>query len=223
MNSELKITVILNDKVLKLMTKQENTVKNLENLYTVVIGLALTQAIILLIDSSNEGFPINFTYLPYFIAYLVTLVPFYHGALRHLDHTYIEHEGKDVRAGALMFDFAFLFVEGCILFSLAVLIKTPQFFAWGLVILFAFDIVWAFFAYLGLSPDGESNAEIKWTAINIIAAAILIVVFTSFIKIYPPSPTNVEINLGLCILTIAFARTAIDYGSNWDFYYPTSK
>ncbi len=67
----------------------ERSVSHLQQLYTVVVGLALTVAITNLIDQAAPV-PIRMAALPYFVSYLVTLVPFYHGALRHLDVTYLK-------------------------------------------------------------------------------------------------------------------------------------
>jgi len=67
----------------------------------VLVGLALAGAVTNLIGKEQQV-PIRSSLLPYFIAYLFTLVPFYHGALRHLDATYIEDNETDVRPGALM-------------------------------------------------------------------------------------------------------------------------
>jgi hypothetical protein len=45
--------------------------------------------------------------------FLIIIVPFYHGAVRHLFATYIEDGGsKRIKNGALLADFFLLFVEG---------------------------------------------------------------------------------------------------------------
>jgi hypothetical protein len=120
----------------------------LENLYSVVVGLGLSLSIFNLIDTTRTPIPIKLELLPFFLAFIVTLIPFYHGALRHLDITYVEQGGKQVRNGALFADFAILFIEGCLLLALAVLLSTPQFFAWGLAALLAIDTIWGFAAHL---------------------------------------------------------------------------
>ncbi|PKP58792.1 MAG: hypothetical protein CVT89_02260 [Candidatus Altiarchaeales archaeon HGW-Altiarchaeales-2] len=108
---------------------QANSVRNLENLYSVVVGLGLSIAILNLIDTTRGAVPIKLELVPFFLAFLVTIIPFYHGALRHLDTTYIEKGGKQIRTGALLFDFSILFIESCFFIGLAVLLPTPQFFA----------------------------------------------------------------------------------------------
>jgi len=78
---------------------RERPIRHLQGLYTVVVGVALTVAVSNLIDQDADV-PIRVQVLPYFIAYLFTLVPFYHGALRHLDITYAEEGDYSPRSGA---------------------------------------------------------------------------------------------------------------------------
>src|SRR4051794_37746654 len=106
-------------------TSQSRSVQNLENLYSVVIGAGLSFGIVTLVDPSKAPVPLRFELLPYFVSYLVTLIPFYHGALRHLDVVYIEGK-RPVRSGALLLDFLGLFLESCLFLALAVLLRAPE-------------------------------------------------------------------------------------------------
>jgi len=73
------------------------------------------------------------------VAYVVTLVPFHHGAMRHLDVTYRQAGAPAVREGALLADFFLLFIEACLLLALAnVLVHSMQA-AWIFLALFALD------------------------------------------------------------------------------------
>ena len=69
---------------------QDNSVKNLEHLYTTVVAVALSLAIYQLIDTTGGKIQFRLELVWCFLTFLVTLIPFYHGALRHLDITYIE-------------------------------------------------------------------------------------------------------------------------------------
>src|SRR5437868_5475689 len=104
------------------MEARQRTVGHLQQLYTVVAGVALTLAITKLLDERAEK-PVRLEVIPYFVAYLFTLVPFYHGALRHLDVTYFEDNRARPKPGALMFDWALLFLESCLLLGLALLLQ----------------------------------------------------------------------------------------------------
>lgn len=197
-----------------------NSVRNLEHLYTTVVALALSLAIYNLIDTTRATVPLKLELLPFFAAFLITLIPFYHGALRHLDITYIEKGGKQVRKGALLIDFSALFIESCIFIVLAVLLLKPLFFVWGLVALLVFDIIWAFIAYLGFSQDVQPKAELRWVLINLIAVVILSVYLIIF-NFVPRATYVSDLKLSAGILGFSFLRTIIDYAWCWNVYYPS--
>ena len=84
---------------------------------------------------------------PMIVAYVVTLVPFYHGAMRHLDVTYRQAEAPPVREGALLGDFFLLFVEACLFLALANVIAHTTQATWTFLALFALDGLWGLAAY----------------------------------------------------------------------------
>jgi len=200
---------------------QTNSVRNLQNLYSIVVGLGLSLSIYNLIDTSREGVPFKLELVPFFVSFLVTLIPFYHGALRHFDATYVEQGSRQVRSGALLADFVILFVESCILLTLAVLLPTPQFFAWGLVILLALDSIWGFVAHLVFSQEAKTKPELRWALINFVTVVILIVSFV-IINMFPPVAGSNDMKLWVIILSVSVIRTIIDYVLCWDFYFPKS-
>ena len=55
---------------------QERSVKNLQELYTVAVGVALATAIARIVDTGAGQFPFRAGALPVFFALLVILVPF---------------------------------------------------------------------------------------------------------------------------------------------------
>ena len=200
---------------------RERPIRHLQGLYTVVVGIALTVALTKLIEQDGR-IPINFNILPYFIAYLFTLVPFYHGALRHLDITYFEDPDQQTKSGALMADWSLLFIESCVLLTMALLVASPVLFSYTLAVLLLFDTIWAFLAHLAFSPlSSEQCAENKWAIINLITAVLLIlamVYIDSLDKIQKP----VEIYRWVVILTVSALRSIMDYYFCWSFYYPSS-
>ena len=203
------------------MDARRRSVEHLQGLYTVVAGVALTLAITKLFDE-KASMPLRVDVLPYFVAYLFTLVPMYHGALRHLDITYFGDEKAGARAGALMFDWALLFIEGCFLLALAEVLQKPAAFGWGLCIFLGFDCIWAFVANLGFAPEAkEHRPEWKWASINFVAVC--------FLALSLVVADAVEAKLGLLtsfrwifILVVGVARTIWDYAWCWSYYYPSS-
>jgi len=151
---------------------------------------------------------------------LITLIPFYHGALRHLDVTYVEEGGKQVRKFALLVDFSALFIESCLLLALAVLIVKPPFFAWGLVVLLAFDTIWALSAHLGFSQDVKPKPELRWAIINLFTVIILSI-YLVILDFVPPLTYASDPKIWVGILGISILRSTIDYWLCWNFYYPS--
>jgi hypothetical protein len=196
----------------------ERSVFHLQQLYTVVVSLALTVAITNLVDQA-AAVPIRMAALPYFVSYLVTLVPFYHGALRHLDVTYLKDPAPQPRSGALMVDWSLLFIESCGLLTLALLISRPEAFSYTFIGLLAFDAIWAFAAYLEFSPDArEQRSEHKWAIINFVAVVVLIIAMVALHAVDPRRPVGTY--RWVLVTTVASARTIWDYCWCWSYYYP---
>lgn len=202
---------------------RRNSVKHLASLYTVVVGLALASGINNLINTEAQPVPFKIDTFLTFLAFLVTLIPFYHGALRHLDITYIEDKHPKVRDGALMVDFAILFVEGCFFLALSVLLVKPITFAWGIALLLVVDVMWGFFAHLAFSPDKTSEnmkPEGKWSIINLITIVILLFYLISN-KIYPNSNEFNMVEIASLIFILLSIRSIFDYICTWKVYFPS--
>lgn len=146
---------------------RENSIKSLVSLYTVVIGVALSLAVVGLIDVNSGLQSITGSGVLLFVAFIATLFPFYHGALRHLDDAYLENDNAHIKDGALVIDFILLFLHALVFVVLSLLLHRPTHFAWVLVALLAVDVVWGVFTHFGSSSHGSLTAESKWAIINI--------------------------------------------------------
>lgn len=195
----------------------ESSVRNLGALYSVVVGVALAFAMERVVDPSSVGSPFQWDLLPLFFALLVTLIPFYHGALRHLDVTYVEQRGAEVRAGALLADFLLLFLEGSLFVGLAALLERPEVFAWTFVALLTLDTIWGFTAHLAFSRHPKLKEEARWAIINAVTVVVL-VLFLILLGAYPPGSQPHAPGLAFGLLGIAVLRTVVDYFVSWEFY-----
>jgi hypothetical protein len=205
------------------ISQRHLTVAHLEELYTVVAGLALTEAITHLIDRQAKMVPIHYQVLPYFLVFVVTLVPLYHGALRHLDNTYLKEGAVIPRRGAFLVDWLLLFIEACSFFGLAILTDKPAVFSYAFLGLLVFDAAWAFGAYLAFSDRSAGfNEEAKWSIVNgcAVVALILMLVFIATID-ESKSTLSVDNSRWIVLLTVAAARSIADYVWCWQFYFPT--
>lgn len=190
---------------------KERSVDSLQNIYAVVIALAIAQAIQSLLKDPVRGTLLErneiLTGLPAFVALLVTLVPFWHGMNRHLDRCYLEKKSA-VAQGGLLLDFAIFFIEASLLFAAAWSLKSGiySFIALGLLLLV--DMVWGFVSHIIHFPGQKSHVR-RWSAINLGAIVLAILVVT-----YAFQPKTIV------LMVIAIVRTIVDYWLCWDFYFP---
>lgn len=197
---------------------REGTVRNLQELYTVVVGVALVVAIeAILREPRAGGSLIRWEYLPAFGAVLVTLIPFYHGAMRHFDQVYVEERGENVRSGALLADFLLLFIEACLLLAAARLIPDVNAAAWAIAILLVVDACWGAAVYLIFLTGARRWIELRWVIMNIVAGPALAILL---LAASTPARGETDWFISIAFLLVAIVRTVVDYSVSWAFYFP---
>lgn len=206
------------------MTHQEKikrSVDSLERIYSVVVALAVTIAIQRFLFNSDgrlrpwegpDGAHVYFELSPSIIAFVLTIVPFYHGMNRHLDQIYIERVVPDGKEGFLLLDFVAFFLESCLLVAFASLVAHGDAAFVVLIILFAGDLIWAAVAH-GIHYGEWKLTTLRWSAINFIAVVILLVVYYS--NVFESGAVRSWALCGTVIL-----RTVADYVFCWRFYFP---
>ncbi len=198
--------------------KMENSIRSLVNLYTVVIGTALYSAVTGVIDTTKGlGSPTP-TSVCLFLSFVATLFPFVHGAVRHLDDAYLENQNTNIKDGALVIDFVLLFFHALAFLVLSMLLKKPNHFAWGLIVVLAIDVIWGVFTYFGASSRNTGSAEFRWAVINFVSIAIGAIYMVTN-EIYLADVID-PIKLAVPILFIAIIRTVCDYSWCRSFYFP---
>lgn len=189
---------------------RKRSVDNLQRLFAFVVGLAVTEAL------RRTLSPLASDYAQWlvFTTFVVTAVPFYHGTNMYLDATYVLGS-RTSRQYALMLDFIFLFVEGLLLFALALQTDDLRRFYTLLAILFVFDAVWV--RVTVITTDAHSAADTiyaRWAVVNVSAAALVL-----FLVWSPLIRSDVVRNLALA--ATALGRTIYDYRAVWRLYYPS--
>jgi hypothetical protein len=199
-------------------TRTVNSVNSLVVLYTVVVGAALSIAVSGVIDPKQGLGSVTLPPALLFIAFVATLFPFVHGALRHLNDAYVDNEGSHIRQGALIVDFALLFLHALTFVVLALLIKRPGDFAWCLSVLLTIDVAWGLFAHFGSSARHTLAPEAKWAIINFVFVAVIVTYLVQS-DIYLQeisSPLKVAVpTVFACVL-----RSVADYIWCKEFYFP---
>ena len=198
---------------------RKRSIDNLQRVYTVVISLAITESLRRLLSQFGDtGQLPDYASILAVISLIVTVIPFYHGANRYLDSTYVTGE-RSAKSGALMLDFIAIFVEGLAFFILSILVRNTTIFFTFLAALFLFDSFWVWLTRLTSDSQTDSGtAYYTWATANIVAALLLLLSFWSNLLQWNfwPSPTIQVTAAG----AIAVIRTVFDYGTVWNFYYP---
>jgi len=198
---------------------RQNSVRQLAELYNVVVGVALTLSIVNSVSNAEELIKLN--QIINVGTFIIILVPFYHGAMRHLFATYIE-DGASSRSknGALLADFFLLFLEGCIFVLLASVVSETEKFTIVVVLLLLLDSVWGLFVWLAFTDEKTQYPEPTWALINLVTAVLigmLMGVLLAFDKgVVSTRPFLVQTGL----FVIIAVRTFTDYYNSWSFYFP---
>ena len=200
---------------------QERTVRHLQELYTVAVSVALGAGIVRLVGVGPQEPTIQWDSLPMLVALLATLIPFYHGSMRHLDQVYVEEGGGNVRANALLMDFLLLFIETGVLFVIAGLLPKPWYAGWAIVILLVFDSLWGSAVHFAFSRPGRPIrplTALRWAVLNLAFAPA----FAALLLLGRPSPAEGPLSLPIALgfMVVAVLRSALDYTISWTFYFP---
>jgi hypothetical protein len=148
-------------------------------------------------------------------ALLVTLIPFYHGALRHLDELYGRGRGRAAHGFSVLVDFLLLFLESCVLLAMgASITQEPGVFAWLFLALLSLDVVWAYLTTTFLVAEPERAAQKTWLKVNCFFGLALLATLLAISLAGWSSSAAVP----YVVLIVALARTATDYAFSWKFY-----
>jgi hypothetical protein len=198
---------------------RHSSVHNLQQLYTVAVGVAVAVAIAQIMDATTRLEPrLAWWRIPALVAFLATIIPFYHGAMRHLEHTYVERDGRDVREGSLLADFIILFIQACLFFVFARTLVDAHAAAVGLLVVLAVDVVWGVAVALLLRKNRRAElAAMRWVPINVVTVVVLSIAIA--LDRSPPVAGHVDA-VGYVLMTVAILRSTVDYAASWRFYFP---
>lgn len=182
----------------------DKSVESLKRFYAIIIGLAVTEALRrTFTDHATGTFSTQGLLIPQFISLLITIIPFFHGMNRHLEHYYIldPNEPSD---GAMLFDFFSFVLQSCAFFCLATMMGNPVAFAWCLLAIVAADVLWTVITKLI-----HRSSAAAWAVVNIIYTIALLILILQDLK-----------GLPVIVAVITTLRTAADYRFSWSFYFP---
>jgi hypothetical protein len=185
----------------------------LQRLYTIVVGLAVTEALrSFLVPAAALAPAVWWTNWRSLGILLVTIVPFYHGANAHLDQTYL-YGFDDNRRGkryALVIDFFVLFGEGVLFFVLALSLNAFERFVHVFEAVLLTDVAWALFVYISGDHAKRPVHAIQWGLLNLVTFALVAGAYDSA-WLLPATKDD-------WVFGIAVVRMFGDYFLCWDFY-----
>lgn len=186
------------------------SIRTMKGLHAVVTGVALTTGLRILIDVTLKIDTLERAC--WLVALIVTIVPFYHGALRHMDDVHLHQDPEETppKNGALLLDFIFLFGEACTLFVLALTMPVLSRFVLAYATLLAVDVAWAISVFF----MSKRFATVRpWMIINLVCVTVLLIVAMTM-NLSLPMTRNI-------VLGLVIARTTVDYAVCWSFYFPS--
>lgn len=187
------------------------TAGHLRTLYTIGAGISAAVAMERLLSDEGAFFDPHIV-IPaslLLVAFIATLIPFFHGAMRHMHQAWDESTAPS--PSLMMFDFVLLFIQTLLFFVLADLTRNPLWFTVALTILLVVDVAWLF-ARRTWGKQGESG--LIWAKVNIPTIALLMTVLVT------AQLTNWNaITLASVVALIAIGRTVADYLCARTFYF----
>lgn len=189
----------------------ERSVNTIQSIYAVVIALAISEAAQSFLTDAHGKVILRVTWplagLSALIAFLVTLVPFWHGMNRHLDRCYLEKKGS-IRRWAIPIDFFVFIVEAVLLFAAGLSLKSGIDTFIYLGVLLSFDMIWAGASHR-IHFRGHKSHAYWWSLINVVTICGAVFVAAR--------PFNAE---PFTLMVMAVLRSVADYVVCRDFYFP---
>lgn len=195
---------------------RKRAVDHLERLFTLLVGLAIALAFGRASTHDEVANMRDWQELSRLAVFLVTVIPFAHGALRYLDAAYVTGESPARDTGFLC-DGMLLLTEAAILTSMAAVLPNEGEFWFFYALLLTIDIIWVWTTVFHkegkCSQADPPTADYKWwSLINGIAVLlVLLTAYTVFIK---------DESRWIVLAALGVLRTVGDIAVTKGFYFP---
>jgi len=203
---------------------QKSAIDALQKFYGLIVAIAFTGGVLKFID----GFDVwQWTKLQgseslLFVAFVATIVPFYHGMERHLHETHIARNdiawGKKGKPSPVLLDiFAFMFM-GALLLAMGRRIDAPLVFLQLWSVLLVLDIVWSLVVWAF-----QKQTKPLWAVNNffwLLIAWVLWFAIPVLIEKLSFNTTWIPVFQTAGVALSEILRSIFDYKSHWSFYFP---
>ena len=196
----------------------EKSIDTLQQFYSTIVALAVGAWLSTLIQLLQPAVGNNDTEHSWkvaaviSIAFLSTIVPFYHGMNRHLYKSHVQQFDTKAQRHPiwLLIDIFAFILEAGLLFSMGRNVDKPNIFLWLWTSLLTFDIIWSFAIW-----RIKKSEKPKWALNNLIFLSIAWGFWLGL-----PFLTG-SLIIKVCLLVVVeVCRSISDYKINWPYYFP---
>ena len=203
---------------------QKSAIDALQKFYGLIVAIGFTGGVLKFLEDFDiwnwTADQASQTLL--FIAFVSTIIPFYHGMERHLFETHIARNdinwGRGGRPSNILLDIFAFMLEGALLFSMGRNINEPIIFLQIWSALLIVDIIWSMIVWgyqKGTKPIWVGN-NCVWLAIAWIAWYGILWAFEKLELQLTWAPIAQTCAVAGCEVL----RSVFDYKSHWNFYFP---
>ena len=194
----------------------ESTVGSLQQIYVIILALAIAEAFMQFVAAPISDPPqanIYYERLLPLLSFLLLVVPFYHGMSRFFTDAYDPENMSQSYGGWLLFDCFVFTVEAGLFFVLARSMPRGFWlqFCSATILLFVIDIIWG-----AITWCCRTKVIGPWVIINLIAAPVLGVIRYIF-------RSNVSCLFVSSTFLVILTRTIADYWKCRHLYFPKVK
>ena len=185
-----------------------NPVRHLQEVYAVVLGVALVLAVEQIIRVESDGSPFRGRLVLPFLAFVSLAFSIYHWGVTYLDRRYPDQGGGSLSRPGVFVDLLIGTSELLALIALSILISRPPVFAVGVLVVLAFEVgaglaLAAIGNYRGLGAFPRAYLWVNLGTAVVLGVALLILQAVS------EDPTDFV--AGLIVFGTSVARTATFY------------
>jgi len=214
-------------------------IDHFKRVYSIIAGLAITEACKRLWPVGGAGFPDVRTWM--FLTFFITVVPIFHGGDRSLDHKYLASAPESgwrrafyvydvyiLLITALLFVFVAESVPDAAAAASPTLFHPEQFYFW-MSGLFAFDVLVLLVDSWKTDDEATRRAYPNWIFMNLALAFVCFIAATAVQAASGTGyamvrlPPGIDLTLsqtGLVVFVLAFLRTILDYRVGGKFMFP---
>jgi hypothetical protein len=200
---------------------------SLKEIVSIVMGLALTNCVMVLITQGHYNTVTALSALPlasvlYSLVLIANIVRFYHGNVRHMDTLYGNpghrlmtsvHGHGPAPLGGLGIDFIVVFLQSIIFAVISFYASPRREFLLLFMILLSFDLVWNILTQQVTHDAKDLIHQRRWMLNNLVGVVGILVLYLK----YKQDHSVAYLDIGAAVLAV---NTLVDFVISWRFYFP---